>query len=156
MSSLILDQTELEQLTGYRQPSRQLAELHRQGFVRARRNRLGDVVLERGHFEAVQAAASPRFDYSTVIPTQDFNANAARRAVAIARRTPAWAYSAAIEAVYAEARRLTEETGVQHHVDHEIPLQGKLVSGLHVHNNLRALPARDNILKSNRFETDAC
>ena len=55
MSALTLDQAELEQLTGYRQPSRQLAELHRQGFVRARRNRLGDVVLERGHYDAVVA-----------------------------------------------------------------------------------------------------
>lgn len=54
-ASLILDQAELESITGYRQPSRQLAELHRQGFLRARRNRLGDVVLERGHYDAVVA-----------------------------------------------------------------------------------------------------
>lgn len=153
-ASLILDQTELEQLTGYRQPSRQLAELHRQGFVRARRNRLGEVVLERGHFEAVQASAAPRHDYSKLIPAEQFNANSARRSVAISQRTPAWADLAAIEAVYAEARRLTAETSVPHHVDHEIPLQGELVSGLHVHNNLRALPARTNILKSNRFEIE--
>lgn len=54
-TSLILDQAELEAITGYRQPSRQLLELHRQGFLRARRNRLGEVVLERGHYDAVVA-----------------------------------------------------------------------------------------------------
>lgn len=55
MPDLILDQAELEAITGYRQPSRQLAELRRQGFLRARRNRLGEVVLERGHYDAVVA-----------------------------------------------------------------------------------------------------
>lgn len=67
------------------------------------------------------------------------------------RRAP-WANQEAIAAIYADARRLTAETGIPHHVDHEIPLLGTFVSGLHVETNLRALPARENILKSNRFE----
>lgn len=53
--SLILDQAELEQLTGYRRACDQLRELQRQGFHRARRNRLGAVVLERAHYDAVCA-----------------------------------------------------------------------------------------------------
>jgi len=46
---------ELYDLTGYAQPARQLAELHRLGFSRARRDRLGRVVLERAHYDAVCA-----------------------------------------------------------------------------------------------------
>ena len=46
---------ELVSLTGFVQPSRQLAELHRRGFSRAYRNRLGRVILERAHYAAVCA-----------------------------------------------------------------------------------------------------
>ena len=55
---LILTPEELRQITGYTQPSVQLRELHRQGFNRARRDRLGRVVLERAHYDAVCAGHS--------------------------------------------------------------------------------------------------
>ena len=71
------------------------------------------------------------------------------------KRTPAWADQQAIRTVYDEAARLTQETGEAHHVDHIIPLQGKLVSGLHVANNLQVLHWRQNVLKRNRFEVEA-
>jgi hypothetical protein len=71
------------------------------------------------------------------------------------RRTPSWADREAIIAVFVEARRLAAETGIPHAVDHVIPLQGKLVSGLHVHTNLRAIPAADNRRKHNKFQVAA-
>jgi hypothetical protein len=62
---------------------------------------------------------------------------------------PAWANFAAIERHYANARYLTEITGHQHHVDHIIPLRGETVCGLHVENNLRAIPHFLNTRKGN-------
>jgi hypothetical protein len=73
------------------------------------------------------------------------------RRLAKLNRIPSWADLQKIDEIYVECARRTEETGIAHHVDHEIPLRGKLVSGLHVHWNLRILPAGENLRKSNRY-----
>lgn len=61
------------------------------------------------------------------------------------RATPAWADLKAIEEFY-------RHCPIGYEVDHIVPLQGKLVSGLHVLNNLQYLPASENRKKSNKFE----
>jgi len=42
-------------------------------------------------------------------------------------------------------------TGVDHDVDHIIPIIGKTVSGFHVSGNLRVMPSIDNLSKGNRY-----
>lgn len=70
----------------------------------------------------------------------------------IAQRTPKWADTDAIQALYNAARRMTRKTGVSWSVDHIIPLRGELVSGLHVLENLQMLPTQDNVKKGRRFD----
>lgn len=76
--------------------------------------------------------------------------HAEQRAIKI-QRSVSWANRDKIRAIYAEAARLTKETKIFHHVDHEIPLMGKRVSGLHVETNLRVLTAKENQAKRNSF-----
>lgn len=52
---IILESEELERVAGYKTAKRQLAELHRQGFYRARIAATGNVILERAHYDAVCA-----------------------------------------------------------------------------------------------------
>lgn len=68
--------------------------------------------------------------------------------------TPAWCDLDLVKSLYRHARSLTEQTGVRHHVDHIIPLRHELVCGLHVHNNLRVIPADENWRKHNSFDPD--
>lgn len=65
--------------------------------------------------------------------------------------TPSWANFDRIMEYYQDAKELTELTGIQFHVDHIIPLNGKVVCGLHVENNLQILTREENLLKSNKF-----
>lgn len=52
---------------------------------------------------------------------------------------------------YAEALRLTRETGIRHEVDHIYPLQSDVVCGLHCEANLRVITKFQNQSKKNRM-----
>jgi hypothetical protein len=80
------------------------------------------------------------------------SASAAKRHSAKLQRRPSWANEQLIDAFYIEAKRLEELTGIKFHVDHIIPMQGELVSGLDVETNLQLLPAHENQAKHNSFD----
>ena len=60
------------------------------------------------------------------------------------QRTPPWADLEAIKAFY-------ESCPDGYHVDHYYPLQGESCSGLHVLENLRHIPAEENLSKGNKM-----
>ena len=70
--------------------------------------------------------------------------DAKRRAVEL-QALPSWANLEDIKNVYQEAKYFG------YHVDHIIPLQNKLVCGLHVWNNLQLLSEKENKIKGNSF-----
>lgn len=72
------------------------------------------------------------------------------------QRTAAWADSDKIKDIYDQCAEINLAAKVagcveQFVVDHVIPLQGKLVSGLHVEVNLDIITVGDNCRKSNNF-----
>lgn len=70
------------------------------------------------------------------------------------QRTPKWLTKDdhwLIKEIYHLAKLRKEMFGFDWHVDHIIPLRAKNVSGLHVPNNLRVIPAKENLRKYNKF-----
>ena len=83
--------------------------------------------------------------------------NAARRA-AKRRAIPGWAKdewdSFVVKEMYDLAVRRTVSTGVEHHVDHVVPLRSDVVCGLHCAANLRVITGAENHSKGNRVWPD--
>jgi len=77
-----------------------------------------------------------------------------KRQAAKIHRTPAWLTDSdklRMACLYQLSAMRTRESGQEWHVDHIIPLQGRLVSGLHVPSNLRVVTAVENRQKYNNF-----
>lgn len=78
-----------------------------------------------------------------------------KRKIDLAHRMPAWLDGDdlwVLSEAYALAALRTRIFGFAWHVDHIIPLRGKKVSGLHVPNNVRVIPAVENMRKTNKYE----
>ena len=77
-----------------------------------------------------------------------------KRQAAKLRRTPSWLIEEdhwMIQEAYALAALRTKLFDFPWHVDHIFPLQGKVVSGLHVPINLQVIPGKANVRKGNRM-----
>jgi len=71
----------------------------------------------------------------------------------LAKRMPAWLTEEDLDTIkhfYDLAKVMEANTGIKYHVDHIIPLTGKMVSGLHVPTNLQILSASQNSSKGNK------
>lgn len=80
-------------------------------------------------------------------------AQTAKRRSSKINATPSWLTDRQyleIKSFYLTATVATKTTGIKHHVDHVIPLRGKLVCGLHVPWNLMVVTAKENLSKGNR------
>lgn len=69
--------------------------------------------------------------------------------------TPNWLTTemlSEIKEIYARRQEVSNVTGIEHHVDHVVPIQGIDVFGLHVPWNLQILTAEENLRKSNKYE----
>lgn len=89
-------------------------------------------------------------EYNKANPGKKTHWTAKRRAAQL-QATPAWSDLVVIQAFYEDAKTLETIFGWPFHVDHIVPLNHPLVSGLHVPANLQILNASDNLSKSNTF-----
>lgn len=77
-------------------------------------------------------------------------AKSMKRYIKLRTAIPPWVDQDALLAIYTERKRISEETGIVHHVDHIVPIIHPRVCGLHVPWNLQVIPAKENQAKGNR------
>jgi hypothetical protein len=76
-----------------------------------------------------------------------------RKAIKL-KAVPGWYDDEKVLAFRTEVLKLVEETGIEYHVDHIVPLQSDFVCGLHWHGNMQILTAAENISKHNKWWPD--
>lgn len=82
-------------------------------------------------------------------------AYASKRRAALIGATPIWADKNKIEAIYKQAVMMSlNSSDEKYEVDHIIPLNNRLVCGLHTHENLQIIPAKQNRSKRNFFQIE--
>jgi hypothetical protein len=78
-------------------------------------------------------------------------AHRAKRRAQIKQATVPWADIDAINKIYDDCVRLSQESGIEHQVDHIVPLQHEQVCGLHWEGNLRIITREENQSKHNKL-----
>lgn len=135
-------------------------------YFREYNNSAAGQKAKKGYYErnkdAVIAAAQARPDEAKNAykkKHKESNPDYYRTLVSFRRRrfrdaTPKWLSAEQkmeIRLKYRLAIELSRATGVRHAVDHEVPLQGEDVCGLHVPWNLRVITQDENLKKSNKL-----
>jgi hypothetical protein len=123
-------------------------------WVAARRQKANARRAEVGRAPEISNPEVKRRYKQTPHGKANTRANDAKRQAAKINRTPAWLMDDElwmIEQAYELAALRTKLFGFTWHVDHIVPLQGKMVSGLHVPNNLQVIPGFDNLRKANNY-----
>ena len=82
------------------------------------------------------------------------NADTVKRKVIKLSASPSWGNDFFIQEAYSLAQLRTKLFGFKWHVDHMVPLNSKLVCGLHAYTNLQVIPAIVNLTKRNFYWQD--
>lgn len=139
----------------YRERNKEVIKSRRAGYwgANASRKRAYDMRYRDANAEGIKKRQLAYYDKNKPA----YVARVVKRNAVKRKACPAWANEFFMEEAYdLAARRSALKTGghAKWHVDHIVPLQSPLVCGLHVHNNLRVIPGKENLAKGNRSWPD--
>ncbi len=145
----------IEKITAYREANKEQRAAYKKSYIQANKEKITAYNKEYYQTNKEKIIAYTQA-YAQANPGK-INAISSKRRAARLQRTPNWLTPDdyhAIRTLYETAAALTKSTGINHHVDHIIPLQGKIVSGFHCPTNLQILTATENHNKNNKFTGD--
>lgn len=119
------------------------------------RNRDAITARARAKFAKTAGAEAARGRVYRQANKGKINKHTMARKAAYLQRTPAWLTEDdhwMIEQAYELAALRTKMFGVAWHVDHVLPLRGKMVSGLHTPYNMQVILGVENLRKGNRVQ----
>ena len=122
---------------------------HKKAFYE--RNKPKVLAACAGYREANKEARRAYFKRYKQDNKDKVNATNRRRDAAKKQRTPLWLTADEfwiMKEAYKLAQLRSRLTGIKWHVDHIVPLQGKMVSGLHVPTNLQVIDRKSTRLNS--------
>lgn len=111
------------------------------------------IINQRYYERNKEKIAARNKDYNSRNPHCQSSRKARRRAAEFNAKV-SWANDFFIKEIYHLAKTRSKVTGFSWHVDHIVPLNSKVVCGLHVESNLQVIPAKQNASKSNLFWPD--
>jgi len=142
----------IEKIIAYREANKEQRAAYKKSYIQANKEKITAYNKEYYQTNKEKIIAYTQA-YAQANPGK-INAISSKRRAARLQRTPNWLtvddYHA-IRTLYETAAALTKSTGIEHHVDHVIPLQGRTVSGFHCPNNLQILTQSENCSKNNKF-----
>ena len=145
----------LSQMQNYREINKDNLAVRSQEYYLENRDKILTNVQK--YYEANRDTCLIRMqEYNRNNPSK-VSAHKAKYRAAKFQATPSWLTIddyRKIEEFYMISQQLHLSTCEEYHVDHIVPLQGKTVCGLHVPWNLRIIPAKENLSKSNKLQEE--
>lgn len=118
------------------------------------KNRDGILIYQKEYALANKEKIAARFRLYSKRRGAFINARLAAQKKRVRQATVAFSDMKKIRQVYESAAYFSKVTGVEHTVDHVVPITSKLVCGLHVHWNLELMSKSNNSRKGNRHWPD--
>ena len=131
----------------YNKVHREKITERQRGYSKTYREKIAEYNREYGKTHKAEIGRQKK-DYSA-LNRGKINAIAAKRHTQKLQATTDWSEYSEIRKLYERAAEMRAE-GQDVHVDHIVPLQSKIVCGLHVIANLQILGAVENIKKGNK------
>lgn len=148
-----------EYFKAYREANKEKARQYAKEYYQRNKDKLkkkASIYYQENRSSILREGQERRREYKKSNRSK-YNSYENKRRASKIQRTPVWLNEEdlwIIQEIYELSEHRSKSTGIPHHVDHIIPLQGKNVSGLHVPTNLQIITASENLSKHNYYKVN--